>query len=429
MKRHKAQLYDNIHSVIDFYNDRMVRGIFEYRFSLNTDILTKVINEFLCSSPIMHSSFRRGFFNHRWEEHTVAPEDIIEIHNTDTPYKDAFAFITRVLPMNGNVQIKLGVFSDDNKTALAVITNHMFMDGGDLKYFMKSFCSAYNACCNNENTRGILKRGSRSYKKVYDDLPDKIKNKAKLLFSNPTPKNTKEFPLSAKSAKDENFIITRNISKEKFAHIKAYGKLNGATINDMILAAYFMSLYELGGFDKSDSVTVSGAIDLRRYMKERGLTGLTNHSAYLPYTIHGSGDDFLHTLKKVTALSRAYKNDPYTGLYGLPLLNFGYKFFPSAISDKLVKKFYNNPNIAMSNIGILYEDYYVLEGIAPETAFLTGTVKYKPGIMVSLTTYKNEVTLSMCCRGNDEDKAKLNKLLMLIEENLTNITEKHPEEI
>ena len=27
MKRHKAQLYDNIHSVIDFYNDRMVREL------------------------------------------------------------------------------------------------------------------------------------------------------------------------------------------------------------------------------------------------------------------------------------------------------------------------------------------------------------------------------------------------------------------
>ena len=429
MNTHKAELYDNIHSVIDFYNDRMVRGIFEYNFSLNTEIIKNVIDAFLCDSPIMHSSFHSGFFFHRWKEHTVTPEDIIEIHTTDTPYNDAFAFITRVLPMNESVQLKLGVFTDGSKTALAVITNHMFMDGGDLKYFMKSLCRAYNAYYNNHDICGILKCGSRSYKSVYNDLSKKNKYKAKLLFSNPTPKNTKVFPLSSESTTDESFIITRKISKNRFAHIKAYGKHNGATINDMVLTAYFISIYELGKFNKDESVTISGAIDLRRYMKNSNLTGLTNHSSYLPYTLNCLGDNFLHTLKMVTALSKAYKENPYTGLYGLPLLNFGYSFFPSLISDKLVKRFYNNPNIAISNIGILYEDSYTLEGIAPETAFLTGTVKYKPGIMVSLTTYKNEITLSMCCKGSKEDKIKLNKLLMLIEENLTNATEIHPEGI
>ena len=427
MKRHKAQLYDNIHSVIDFYNDRMVRGVFEYNISLNTDILTKVINEFLCSSPIMHSSFSRGFFNHRWEEHTVASEDIIEIHSTSTPYKDAFAFITRVLPMNGNVQIKLGVFSDGKKTALAVITNHMFMDGGDLKYFMKALCKAYNACAKGEEPGRILKSGSRSYKTVYNDLAPKNKRKARLLYSNPTPKNTKSFPLADAECKDKSFIITRNMSEDKFLLIKEYGKQFGATINDMILTAYFMSLYKLGNFEKNESVTVSGAIDLRRYMKNSELTGLTNHSSYLPYTLDCVEEDFLNTLKKVTKISQKYKADPFTGLYGLPLLNFGYGFFPSWISDKLVKRFYNNPNIAMSNIGILHEDYYTLEGFAPISAFLTGTVKYKPGIMVSLTTYRNKITLSMCCKGNLEDKTKLQTLLMLIEQNLTEAIKKHPE--
>lgn len=428
MNKHKAQLYDNIHSVINFYNDRMVRGVFEYNCSINTEILSEVIDVFINDSPIMHSSFHRGFFNHIWKEHNIKAEDILEIHYTDTPYKDAFSFILKVLPMDGNVQIKLGVFTDGNKTALAVITNHMYMDGGDLKCFMSSLCRAYNLRLNGENISGTLKSGSRSYRTVYNDFSPKIRRKAKLLFSNPTPRNTKVFPLSAEDEYDKSFIITRKISESKFDLIKAYGKQYGATINDMILAAYFISLHELGGFDKNEKITVSGAINLRRYMKDSERTGLTNHSSYIPYTLNGLGKDFLHTLEKVTALSKACKNDPYTGLYGLPLLNFGYNLFPSIISDKLVKRFYNNPNIAISNIGILHEDSYVLDGIAPENAFLTGTVKYKPGIMVSLTTYKNQITLSMCCKGNEKDKDKLNELLMLIEEKLTDAIENHPEE-
>ena len=428
MNTYKSQLYDNIHSVINFYNDRMVRGIFEYNFSVNTNILTEVIDSFINDFPVMHSSFHRGFFNHIWKEHIVTAEDIIEIHYTDNPSEDAFGFILNVLPMDGKVQIKLGVFTNGNKTAIAVITNHMYMDGGDLKRFMSSLCRAYNLRHNGESISGILKSGSRSYNTVYNDFSPKIRRKAKRLFSNPTPKNTKIFPLSAESESDKSFIITRTIPKSKFDPIKGYGKQYNATINDMILTAYFISLYELGGFDKNEKITVSGAINLRRYMKDTNQTGLTNHSSYIPYTLNGLGEDFLHTLEKVTVLSKAYKKDPFTGLYGLPLLNFGYKFFPSIVSDKLVKKFYNNPNIAISNIGILQEDSYILDEFAPENAFLTGTVKYKPGIMVSLTTYKNQITLSMCCKGNEKDKDKLNELLMLIEEKLIDAIENHPED-
>ena len=427
MKTHKAQLYDNIHSVINSYNDRMVRGIFEYDFVINTDVLSKVLRDFLDTSPVMHSMFKRGFISHRWIEQPIDEKDFLKVIHTDNPFEDASCFITKVLPMNEGVQLKLGVFTNGHQTALAVITNHMYMDGGDLKYFMKALCKAYNACAKGEETDNILKSGSRSYKTVYKDLTPKNKRKARLLYSNPTPKNTKSFPLTDAKSKDKSFIITRNISEDKFLLIKKYGKQFDATVNDMILTAYFMSLYVLGNFEKNESVTVSGAIDLRRYINNSELTGLTNHSSYLPYTLDCVEADFLKNLKKVTKISQKYKADPFTGLYGLPLLNFGYRFFPSWISDKLVKRFYNNPNIAMSNIGILYENLYALEGFAPRSAFLTGTVKYKPGIMVSLTTYRNKITLSMCCKGSDEDKTKLQNLLMLIEQNLTEAIKKHPE--
>ena len=34
MKKHKAQLYDKIQNVIGNYNDRMVRGVFQYNFDV-----------------------------------------------------------------------------------------------------------------------------------------------------------------------------------------------------------------------------------------------------------------------------------------------------------------------------------------------------------------------------------------------------------
>ena len=427
MKKHRAELYDKIQNVIGNYNDRMVRGIFQYDFDINTDILCDILMNFCELSPVMHSVFCKGVFTHYWREKTVTTEDIISIKYTDTPEIDAMQFICGMLPMENGVQFKLGVFKNKSKTQsiLAVITSHMYMDGGDLKYFLRMLCKAYNNAINNKPYTKLLKNGSRSYKIVYRDLNKKISNKAKCLFSNPTPKNTKVFGLTESSYKDSSFIITKIISSEFFYGIKEYGKIHNATINDMILTAYFISLYNMGKVDLGEAINISSAIDLRRYMTDSEKTGITNHSSYLPYTIMLGSSDFNNVLHSVTAISHNYKSDPFTGLYGLPLLNLGYSVFMPFISDRLVKKFYNNPYLAISNIGILHEDFYRIGECSPQKAFITGSVKYKPGIMVTVTTYKNEMTLSMCCKGNENDKKMLEKLLSGIKENLIQITKNY----
>ena len=423
-KKHKAELYDKIQSVIGNYNDRMVRGIFKYDFDIDAEILRDILVAFCKSSPIMHSSFCKGVLRHKWIEKSFVNEDIFFVKYCDTPEREAEKFICTVLPVDGNVQLKIGLFKD-NKTKysiLAMITNHMYMDGGDFKYFMKKLCTAYNQKLKNTQSLCVLKNGSRGYDKVYDDLEIEIKKRAKLLYSNPTPKNTKKLELSQDSAEDISFIIKENIPSKYFAKIKEYGKKHNATINDLILSAYFQSLCDVGSMSCSEAITISGAIDLRRYILDSDKTGITNHSTYLPYTIANVENKYESILNAVTEISRKYKDDPFTGLYGLPLLKFGYSAFPAFMADKLVKKFYNNPTLAMSNIGILYEENYRIGEHIPSEAFITGTVKYKPGIMVTVTTYKNEITLTMCCRGNEQDKQILSGIINNIKEVLINIS-------
>ena len=422
MKKHKAQLYDKIQNVIGNYNDRMVRGVFQYSFDINEDIMRDILINFCELSPVMHSAFRQNIFTNYWIEKSFKTEDILLVNYTDNPYNDAIEFICNVLPIDGNVQLRIAIFKNSSRTqsVIAVLTNHMYMDGGDLKYFMKMLCNAYNSSLE-KNNNIVLKNGSRSYKTVYDDLDKKIRKKAKLLYSNPTPKNTKEFGLSNKSDSDYSFIITENISSKYFDRIKKYGKNHNATINDIILSSYFLSLTRLCNIDLGDTVTISGAIDLRRYMLDSSKTGITNHSSYLPYTINIVGNDFKSIFKEVLLVTKKYKTDKFTGLYGLPLLNLAYTIFPVFIANKLVKKFYNNPYMAMSNIGILYEDFFCIDKCTPDKAFITGSVKYKPGIMVTVTTYKDEITLSMCGKGNDKDKELLCNLLKNIKETLINI--------
>ena len=52
---------------------------------------------------------------------------------------------------------------------------------------------------------------------------------------------------------------------------------------------------------------------------------------------------------------------------------------------------------------------------------MSGAVKYKPFVLLTVTTYKNIITLSMCVRGNDEDKKTVSRFFELMERNIKTI--------
>ena len=106
------------------------------------------------------------------------------------------------------------------------------------------------------------------------------------------------------------------------------------------------------------------------------------------------------------------------GLYGLPLLKFAYKILPHSASEEIIKIGYSNPLLAMSNIGILDHKALALSGNEPIDGFMTGAVKYKPYVLLSATSMRNVITLSMCVRGNEDDKKIVNTFFDIFERSI-----------
>ena len=69
----------------------------------------------------------------------------------------------------------------------------------------------------------------------------------------------------------------------------------------------------------------------------------------------------------------------------------------------------------MSNSGRLVVDKLGLELHEPTDGFMSGAVKYKPYVLLSATSMRKELTLSMCVRGNDEDKRIVEHFFDLLE--------------
>ncbi len=420
-RRLTAELWDKMHYLFRDFNDRMVHVELNYDFIPDIEALKTVIICAFEKAPVLHSKFVDTKLSTHWE---VKPYDIDDVFSVSYPenVEDAVEeFLTQYIAPTADIQMKIALFIKDGKSTLCMVENHMCMDGGDLKYFLQAFCENYSKYVTDGISPVDFRTGSRSYDDVYSGFSKTEAGVAQRLFKNINAKDNHKFPLTPNNIRDKSFIARKKFSEETFAKLKAKGKELGATINELLLASYFYSVYELAGYPKSDKVMISNAIDLRRHMDNVEDKGFTNHTSWMQCAIPERGRDIFETIQYVVRSSNKFKKDKFMGLYGLPLLNFGYNILPHAASEEIIKIGYSNPLMAMSNIGLLKGSDFALAGHEPTDAFMSGAVKYKPFVLLTATTYRNVITLSMCVRGNEEDKKIVNDFFSLMEKNINTI--------
>lgn len=420
-RRLTAELWDKMHYLFRDFNDRMVHVELNYDFILDIEALKTVIICAFEKVPVLHSKFVDTKLSTHWE---VKPYDIDDVFSVSYPenVQDAVdEFLTQYIAPNADIQMKIALFIKDGKSTLCMVENHMCMDGGDLKYFLQAFCENYSKYVTDGISPIEFRTGSRSYDDVYSGFSKTEAGVAQRLFKNINAKDNHKFPLTPNNIRDKSFIARKKFSEETLARLKFKGKELGATINELLLASYFYSVYELAGYPKTDKVMISNAIDLRRHMDNVEDKGFTNHTSWMQCAIPERGRDIFETIQYVVRSSNKFKKDKFMGLYGLPLLNFGYNILPHAASEEIIKIGYSNPLMAMSNIGVLKGEHFALAGHEPIDAFMSGAVKYKPFVLLTATTYKNVITLSMCVRGNEEDKKIVNDFFSLMEKNINTI--------
>lgn len=420
-RRLTAELWDKMHYLFRDFNDRMVHVELNYDFIPDIEALKTVIICAFEKVPVLHSKFVDTKLSTHWEVKPYDIDDVFSVSYPDNVEEAVEEFLTQYIAPNADIQMKIALFIKDGKSTLCMVENHMCMDGGDLKYFLQAFCENYSKYVTDGISPVDFRTGSRSYDDVYSGFSKTEAGAAQRLFKNINAKDNHKFPLTPNNIRDRSFIARKKFNEETLAKLKVKGKELGATINELLLASYFYSVYELAGYPKTDKVMISNAIDLRRHMDNVDDKGFTNHTSWMQCAIPERGRDIFETIKYVVRSSNKFKKDKFMGLYGLPLLNFGYNILPHAASEEIIKIGYSNPLMAMSNIGVLKGEHFALAGKEPTDAFMSGAVKYKPFVLLTATTYKNVITLSMCVRGNEEDKKIVNDFFALMEKNINTI--------
>ncbi len=413
-----CEMYDKVNLMCRKYMDRMARFEVDYDFLVDENAFKNVAVCALESAPCLHSTVVRNPITPYWEVADYNVNEFVFAKTVDDIEKAREEFLSHEIPLDSNIQMNIGLFYHQNKTHILFIWNHMCMDGGGFKSFWTDFCKAYTDYVCNGTSPLCFAIGSRKYTDVYKDMDKAKQKKAKMQFANISPRDKHRFPFENDNIEDNVIIVSRKIEKEYFQRALEYTKQQGGTANDLLVASYIDALKKVAGFKNEESISVSCATDLRRHIKNKSSIGYTNHVSFSHCAVERMGEDLKDTLSIVSAKTKKLKEDEFMGLHGLPLLNIGYKTMIYLQAEPVVKLFYRNPTLSVSNVGAIDTDAFSMANNKPFWAFVAGAAKNKPCAVMTALSINGDLSVSICLRGNNNDKEILEKFFTEYEKNI-----------
>lgn len=418
----RAVLWDQMHYMLRRYNDRMTHIALNFEGEIDPELLKASFGLLLDASPVLKSRFVPSPIRPYWCVTDCSADDLFSVCDTSDPEAAAMDFLLKEIPADGPGQVRLGLFRSGRHQVLAMLTNHMCMDASDTMYFLRTLCRNYDALAGHGELVPI-RTGSRSHARIYADYPPIFKFHAQLLFRyRGKIRSSPVFPYTASDEHDRRRIVYRAFSGETSERVRSYSKTHGVTRNEVLTAAIMTVLYSVCGADHDKPLALNCAVNLRRYRKDHGeATGLTNHAAWLSCRVGSYTSDFSEMAAAVHSSMKQAKDDPYMGLYTLPLLNLGCSVVPFFITEPIVARVYSNPPLGVSNVGTLKGKDYSFSTARLTGGHLSGTVKKKPGFLLTIATFDDHFVISGAFFGNDADCASVDSFFDKLESFLSSL--------
>lgn len=422
-KKISCELLDKINFMCRKYMDRMERLELVYNFRVDEKSYKTAVIGLLEKAYVLRSKVVYSPIAPYWKLMPYHIDEVVTCSNEEATISKKEAFFTQDIPTDSNIQLKIHLFYEEGKTTVCFLVNHMCVDGSGFFTFVGDICRNYTDYVQNGISPINYSQGPRDFDQVYGDMDKLKKKKAKSLFTNPASKVKNVFPYTPASAEDKKILTRRKIDGEVFMPALKVAKEFGCSGNDLLITAYMTAYKKLSGISSDSSVNVTTAVDLRRYIKNYEKLGYTNEVSFINCTVDKVGESVKDTLQAVVQASAKYKNDEFMGLYGVPLLNIAYKSMVYAQAEPIIKLFYSNPSLSVSNLGVVNKKVLSMAGNEPVDFYASGATKCKPCAVATIGSFDGDLHISISFFGTEKDREIVTKFYDEFENALIELAE------
>jgi NRPS condensation-like uncharacterized protein len=305
-------------------------------------------------------------------------------------------FINKTIRADLDPLVTSRILRGKETDTVCIKVNHSVCDAGGLKEYVSLLSDLYGILSENPNYSAQPNLGRRDQRQIFECIRDL----SKVPLTMP-PRPTWAFPQKSGNSPLHSINV---ISSERFAAIKKIAHDNKATINDVLLTAFYRTLFEINATVYDVPMMIQVSIDLRRYCPDLKAEAICNLSGALYSGLERKqGESFKTTLERIVMLTKKLKAD-FPGIGSAKGLEYMFEQGYSAMkkwvteSGALGRK-YNVTYPLLSNFGIIKE--YRFGSSYTVNGYITSPIMYSPGFMLGLSTFNDEVTFCIGYCGQE----------------------------
>jgi len=418
MAIYKTEVLDKYMKFQEDTNDHQIRCVIQFKSQLDIDCIRLAIIQSFRLIPILGSKYVETNKKAYWE--TLSYDNVdnkfFYFYDNFEAEKKISEFLSKKPNEYIGPQLIASVIREQNKDTFCLVINHMAFDGSGFKQYLYLISYLYTKLVEDINYQhNELPKTKRQLLEIFKHI--KLFDKLKLIFGKVKEYKNNITVFNSNYTDVYPTINTFKIDNNTFTSIKNYCKKNKITINDLILALYFKTLFVVCNSKEDDSIIIANMVDLRRYDKESKMSDFCNLSSMVKITAQNNKMDFDSFVKEINKKTSEQKSN-YPGLSKLEALIFLSKILSYKQLSGLLKKTIDDSKISVTNLGIIEKDKLNFSDIPISNAYITTSLKNRPFFQLTFSTFNDTITFSISGYYSQKDKETITHFFSLFDEML-----------
>lgn len=383
----------------------LIQAVLKLDGRLDFEKLSKAVRLSIVEEPVLGCRFVEGNPPYWKRIDNIDETMLCSYEETSDPDAAVKRYSECPLSMDKDPMVKVRLISSGEYDTLFIKINHACCDGAGSKDYIQLLSKIYSSIVSEGIYIPNPKIGGR---KDQDKLISELGIRHPELKWNPhsiTPKRTWSFPWMPWRTDSIRFSV-RQMPSGQLDVMSRYGKARGATINDLLLTAFYRAMFKISKPVYGVPMDISSTIDLRRYLPGQRAEAIRNLSGgFLTRIPRVKGEDFEGTLSRLLKETKKVK-DGHPGLQNviggeyvekMPFPHLRAHFKSLSIASRIasmIPSFNNNaccPGI--SNFGFVSKSLIKFGDIVVTDAYILPPVVRAPGFLLLACTYNGIMTL------------------------------------
>jgi len=399
-KRLKAPAMDRLTYLLRESGDQMIHLVITYNGHFDFVRLQKAVEWSFDAEPILGCRFvehpRKPFWERMEKQGWKA---FCELINSRDLEKELHAFVIEPLDPTKELPVKIRLFRQAQSDVLCLKVSHTAMDGAGMIEYLQLLGELYQKAKEQPNyqVRPNL-QGSRGLEQVLKHF--RLRKKTSVFLQHRSPKPGWAFPWVDTKRTRRTYSL-RRLSEERFQRIKQFAKERKATINDLLLAAFYRALFKIAKAPYGEPMVNVVTVNLRSYLASKKAEAICNLSTSVyPYFAIEKNESFEQTLEKAQQVMQQFKEN----LPGIGSAFFVNNFFGritfkrlKAITLKLIQKHLETKKThpIFTNVGLVKAEQLQMGDLKAIDAYLITPIMFAPGFIFGMITFEKKMTFSI----------------------------------